>query len=80
MIYYSDCEYRKIEDSTEAIQSIKILKTYLDDIKVTSQINKFHIQYRSFDGELNAFSSDLYLLNKRLKIAIQQSYFNEFLM
>ena len=78
MIYYSNCEYHKIEDSKEAIQSIKILQTYLDDIKVTAQVNRFYNQFKTFFDDLNVFFSDLDSLNKRLKTAIQQNKYEEF--
>ena len=78
MIYYSNCEYHKIEDSKEAIQSIKILQTYLDDIKVTAQVNRFHNQFKTFFDDLNVFFADLDPLNKRLKTAIQQNKYEEF--
>ena len=79
IIYYSDYEYRKIEDSKEASQSIRVLKTYLEDIKVTAQVNRFHIQHKSFFDELNMYFSDLDLLKKRLEVAIQQNSYKEFL-
>ena len=78
IIYYSDYEYRKIEDSKEASQSIRVLKTYLEDIKVTAQVNRFHIQHKSFFDDLNTFFSDLDLLNKRLEVSIQQNSYQEF--
>ena len=67
MIYHSDCEYRKIEDSKEATQSIKILQTYLDDIKVTAQANRFHIQFKTFFDDLGVFFSELDSLRKKTK-------------
>ena len=78
MIYHSDCEYRKIEDSKEATQSIKILQTYLDDIKVTAQANRFHIQFKTFFDDLSVFFSELDSLRKRLSAAIQQNRNEEF--
>ena len=79
MIYHNDCEYRKIEDSKEATQSIKILQTYLEDIKVTAQVNRFHLKFKTFFfDELNIFFTDLDLLNKRLRVAVQQNDFREF--
>ena len=78
MIYHNDCEYRKIEDSKEATQSIKILQTYLDDIKVTAQANRFHIQFKTFFDDLSVFFSELDSLRKRLGTAIQQNRNEEF--
>ena len=78
MIFYSDCEYRKIEDNKEATQCIKILQTYLDDIKVTAQANRFHIQFKTFFDDLSVFFSELDSLRKRLSTAIQQNKNEEF--
>ena len=78
MIYHNGCEYRKIEDSKEAIQSIKILKTHLDDIRVTADVNRLHIQFKNNFDELSVFSSELDSLSKRLEVAIQQNNSQEF--
>ena len=78
IIYYSNCEYRKIEGKEETIQSIKILQTYFDDIKITAQNNRLDILFSSIFDELNAFTSDLDLLSNRLEIAIKHNNFIEF--
>ena len=80
MIYHNGCEYRKIEDSKEAIQSIKILQTHLDDIRVTADANRLHIQFKNFFDELSVFSSELDSLSKRLEVAIQQNNFQDFVI
>ena len=67
-----------MEDNKEAIQSLKILQTYLEDIKVTGESNRFNIQFKSFFDELGVFFSDLDSLKKRLGTAVQQNNFEEF--
>ena len=80
MIYHNDCEYRKIEDSKDAAQSIKILQKYLEDIRVTADVNRLHIKFKNFFDDLSVFSSELDSLSKRLEVAIQQNNCQDFVI